>query len=40
MARYAAATERVAIEQIDAFLRTGTVIDVCDGEPCISPQRE
>ena len=30
----------VAIEQIDAFLRTGTVIDVCDGEPCISPQRE
>ena len=29
----------VAIEQIDAFIRTGTVIDVCDGEPCISPQR-
>ncbi len=29
----------VAVEQIDAFLRTGTVIDVCGGEPCISPPR-
>ncbi len=28
-----------AVEQIDAFLRTGTVIDVCGGAPCISPQR-
>ena len=28
-----------AVEQIDHFLRTGTVIDVCDGEPCISPPR-
>ncbi|MEQ8839837.1 MAG: hypothetical protein RIB98_02575 [Acidimicrobiales bacterium] len=30
----------VAVEQIDAFLRTGTVIDVCGGEPCLSPQRD
>ena len=29
----------VAVEQIDAFLRTGTVTDVCGGEPCLSPQR-
>lgn len=29
----------VAVEQIDHFLRTGEVIDVCDGEPCISPPR-
>ncbi len=28
-----------AVEQIDAFIRTGTVIDVCGGEPCISPPR-
>ncbi|MEM7141931.1 MAG: hypothetical protein AAF548_12960 [Actinomycetota bacterium] len=28
-----------AVEQIDHFLRTGDVIDVCDGEPCISPPR-
>ncbi|MDG2028306.1 MAG: hypothetical protein P8J50_14455 [Acidimicrobiales bacterium] len=28
-----------AVEQIDHFLRTGTVIDVCGGEPCISPPR-
>jgi hypothetical protein len=30
----------VAVAQIDAFLRTGTVIDVCGGEPCISPPRD
>jgi hypothetical protein len=29
-----------AVEQIDAFIRTGTVIDVCDGAPCLSPTRE
>lgn len=29
----------VAVEQIDHFLRTGTVIDVCGGDPCISPPR-
>jgi hypothetical protein len=29
----------VAVEQIDTFLRTGTVIDVCGGDPCESPQR-
>lgn len=28
-----------AVEQIDAFIRTGTVIDVCGGDPCISPPR-
>ncbi len=30
----------VAIEQIDAFLRTGEVIDVCGGDPCESPTRD
>jgi len=28
-----------AVEQIDAFIRTGTIVDVCGGEPCISPPR-
>jgi hypothetical protein len=28
-----------AVAQIDEFLRTGTVIDVCGGEPCLSPTR-
>jgi len=28
-----------AVAQIDAFIRTGTIIDVCGGEPCISPPR-
>jgi hypothetical protein len=28
-----------AVAQIDHFLRTGTVIDVCGGAPCIAPPR-
>ena len=28
-----------AVEQIDAFLRTGSVIDVCGGDPCILSPR-
>jgi hypothetical protein len=28
-----------AVAQIDEFLRSGTLIDVCGGEPCISPTR-
>lgn len=28
-----------AVEQIDHFLRTGEVIDVCGGAPCIAPPR-